>query len=113
MSKRQRHMTRYRLTDRGVATPDGWPPHDVGHGGIGSLLEQTHAADARLRQRAVRQLCPCKLRANYGEVWDRLLAMARDDDPKVRGHILHVLADGSPRSREAEVVSAIEAMQSD
>jgi hypothetical protein len=39
--------------------------------------------------------------------------MTGDPDAKVRSHVLHVLADGSPRELESEVVAAIEGMMHD
>ena len=46
-------------------------------------------------------------------MWDRVLALASDPSPRVRGHAFHLLADGSPRDREAEVVAAIERLTAD
>jgi hypothetical protein len=46
-------------------------------------------------------------------VWNRLLEMAGDEDPKVRGDVFHALCDGSPRSRQAEIVDVLEGMQQD
>ena len=63
--------------------------------------------------RPVQQLCPCHVQTNIPEVWDRLLEMTNDPDPKVRGTILHTLADGSPRERETQIVQAIEGMYHD
>jgi hypothetical protein len=39
--------------------------------------------------------------------------MAADDDFQVRSTVLHVLCDGSPRSREQEVVAALQRLQHD
>ena len=39
--------------------------------------------------------------------------MAADADPKVRNWVLHVLTDGSPRSRQEEVVQVLEQMHDD
>jgi hypothetical protein len=39
--------------------------------------------------------------------------MDTDDDPHARSTVLHVLCDGSPRSREHEVIAALERMQYD
>ena len=78
-----------------------------------SILALTFHPDARVRRKAVQQLCPCHLKANYAPVWERVLAMVGDADPKVRGTVLHVLCDGSPRSREAQVVAALETLQHD
>ena len=61
----------------------------------------------------MRQLCPCHLKHNDAQVWDRLIAMATNDDPQVRSAVLNVLCDGSPRSREQEVIAALQRMQHD
>jgi hypothetical protein len=73
----------------------------------------THSADPRTRIRALHALCPCQLKADYPDVWDRVLEMVSDADPKVRAHVFHVLGDGSPRSREGEVAQALEALHND
>ena len=80
---------------------------------IDFLLGQTKHPDANVRREAVRELCPCELKFNSEVAWDRLLEMASDEDVRVRRNGLHVLCDGSPRSREGEVVQAIEVMQTD
>ena len=80
---------------------------------IEAALRLTHHPDPRVRRDAVHELCPCRLKANHQAVWDRLIAMAGDEDAKVRGQVLHTLADGSPRERERDVVATIEGMQDD
>jgi len=75
-----------------------------------TLLEATWSADAKTRADAARELCPCHLRDNTPVVWDRVLELARDPDLRVRKTVLHMMTDGSPREREAEVVAAIETM---
>jgi hypothetical protein len=77
------------------------------------LLEETRHGDPRVRQTAVRHLCPCHVKRNNHEVWDRMLSMASDPDVKVRRWVLHVLTDGSPRSRKAEVLQILEKMRDD
>ena len=52
------------------------------HIGLDEVLELTRDHDARKRKWAVRQLCPCHLKYNDDQVWDRLIAMAADDDPR-------------------------------
>jgi len=42
-----------------------------------------------------------------------MLAMASDPDVKVRKWVLHILTDGSPRAREAEVLQILGKMQND
>jgi hypothetical protein len=83
------------------------------HADVGTLLDLTFDPDARVRRRAVSQLCPCHLKRNDPRVWDRVLSLAGDPDRNVRNWVLHVLTDGSPRSRIAEVVRALEGMEHD
>lgn len=66
-----------------------------------------------MRCEAARELCPCHVQANHVRVWDRLIALADDPDARVRATILHTLADGSPREREAEIVQTLEKMYHD
>ncbi len=81
--------------------------------GITEALRLTYDPDPKVRAHAVNDLCPCRLKTDYPEVWDRLLSMTSDESPIVRSHVLHVLADGSPRHREPQVVGAIESMHDD
>jgi hypothetical protein len=76
-------------------------------------LGETRHGDPRVRRSAVTHLCPCHVKRNRAEVWDRLLSMASDPDVKVRRWVLHVLTDGSPRSRELDVVQVLGKMCDD
>jgi HEAT repeat protein len=76
-------------------------------------LELTRHPDPRVRRRALRELCPCDLKANRPAVWDRVIEMAGDPDARVRSAVLHSLCDGSPRERETEVVAALERLAGD
>ena len=80
---------------------------------IGVFLEETHDRDPRVRRTAVTHLCPCHVKHNHDQVWDRMVAMAADPDPNVRNWVLHVLTDGSPRSRQPEVVQALACLRDD
>ena len=80
---------------------------------VQELLGQTYSADARDRAGAVRALCPCHVKRNEPRVWDRMIELACDPDAEVRRQVLHVLADGSPRERERQVVNAIETIAQD
>jgi|SRR3954453_8127950 hypothetical protein len=80
---------------------------------IDGLLESTGSADAAVRAEALRSLCPCHVKRNEPRVWDRILFLVDDPSAKVRGHVLHLLADGSPRERESDAVAAIERLQQD
>jgi hypothetical protein len=76
-------------------------------------LARTYDADARVRRDAVMHLCPCHLKHNVTAVWDRLVAMGADPDRDVRNWVLHVLTDGSPRARAAEVAQVLERLAHD
>jgi len=80
---------------------------------IEGLLERSCSADERERADALQSLCPCHVKRNEPRVWDRILAMVDDPSAKVRSHVLHLLADGSPRERETQVVAAIERLRCD
>jgi hypothetical protein len=80
---------------------------------IADILERTTSPDAAVRAEAVWSLCPCHVKRNEVVIWDRILALVDDPDTKVRSFVFHLLADGSPRDRQQEVVAAIEQFQSD
>lgn len=80
---------------------------------IQHLLAQTYSGDADERARAVRELCPCHLKRNLPEVWGRMIALQTDPERCVRTQVLHVLADGSPREYEAQVVAAVQNLAQD
>ncbi len=80
---------------------------------IDEWLALTRSQDPVVRVRALRDACPCHLKRNVPELWDRLIEMVADEDTKVRSHVFHTLGDGSPRAREAEIVAALERMWSD
>ena len=80
---------------------------------IAAALAQTHDPDPKLRRAALLSLCPCHVRTDVTKIWDRLFEMQTDEDTGVRSVVLHNLTDGSPRSREAEVVEALERLAND
>ena len=78
-----------------------------------AFLSLTYDDDPKVRQVAVRNLCPCHVQGDVPEVWDRLLEMTSDDDEGVRHDVLHTLVDGSPRRIRESVVEALEQMARD
>lgn len=74
---------------------------------VPDTLLQLENPDPAVRRTALRELCPCHLRRNIPAVWDRVLGLVHDEDVRVRGAILHLLADGSPLARTDEVVWAM------
>ncbi len=85
----------------------------IGKDDRSDLLQLTHSKAAKERARAIRQLCPCRIKQHDQAVWDRVFELAKDEAAVVRRHVLHLLADGSPRVLEERVVAAIEGMQLD
>jgi HEAT repeats len=80
---------------------------------VNELVGLTHDRDPKVRKVALTNLCPCHVRAEFPEAWDRILEMVADPDPMVRSVVVHMLADGSPRHRQAEVVLALQALRND
>lgn len=80
---------------------------------ITELITLSRDPDPRTRKIAVMNLCPCHVRANIPDAWDRVLAMTHDPDPMVRRAVVHMLADGSPQERSAEVVTALDELRGD
>ena len=80
---------------------------------IAEALDLSYSRDHRDRAEAVRALCPCKLKSDYPQVWDRLIEMASDEHVQVRKNVFHVLADGSPRYREQQIVEVMQGMRND
>lgn len=80
---------------------------------IEELLEATRDGNLKIRKSALLKLCPCRVKANNSEIWDRLLSMRSDKDSGVRSIVLHNLCDGSPKNRHEEIVSAVEEFAQD
>ena len=80
---------------------------------VKGLLDLTYDDDPRVRQVAIRNLCPCHIQGDVPEVWDRLLDLVDDSDDGVRHDVLHTLVDGSPRRLTFKVVEALEVMAKD
>ncbi len=80
---------------------------------IAKLLEATRSAHPKVRKAAARDLCPCQIKVNNSDAWNRVIEMTADPDCEVRRIALHAILDGSPRSRRAEVIRALESMYHD
>jgi hypothetical protein len=77
------------------------------------LLTQSRSADPRQRLAALREFCPCQVRKEVDQLWERVLEMTGDPDDQVRYQVLHTLCDGSPRAREEQVIDALRSMRND
>jgi len=80
---------------------------------VEDFLANTRSEDPKVRKLYLRELCPCHVKRDVDVVWDRIIDMVDDPSPDVRYQVMHNLCDGSPASRESEVVAALEKMHND
>ena len=77
------------------------------------LLGLSFDEDPLVRRLALKNLCPCHVRRERTDVWDRVFALADDPDPGVRHDAIHALTDGSPRDLGPRVHAALERARTD
>eukprot|EP01103_Thecamoeba_quadrilineata_P019439 TRINITY_DN7878_c0_g1_i1.p1 TRINITY_DN7878_c0_g1~~TRINITY_DN7878_c0_g1_i1.p1 ORF type:complete len:246 (+),score=40.27 TRINITY_DN7878_c0_g1_i1:54-740(+) len=77
------------------------------------FMQGTYSDDPRQRISTLRTICPCRVKKDVDEFWSRIISMVNDPDPEVRYQVLHNLCDGSPNSKEFEIIEAIEKMHYD
>jgi hypothetical protein len=80
---------------------------------VEGFLALTYDDDPRVRQVAIRNLCPCHIQGDVEPVWDRLLELSADPDDGVRHDVLHNLVDGSPRRMREQVVEVLDRLAKD
>ena len=80
---------------------------------INEIIQLSRHEDKEVRFAAVKQFCPCKVRKDIEEFWDRVFEMINDEDPRIRGQILHTICDGSPEHIEIRVSDALEKFNQD
>ncbi len=95
----------------GVGLPAGEGRTD--RDAIDGLLELSRSEESRIRQLACRNLCTCHVRADDDRVWPRLLELAGDPDPLVRGDVIHAITDSTPARRVPAVIHVLESRHND
>jgi hypothetical protein len=75
---------------------------------VRELLELASSDDAEERLVAAKFLCPCHVRGRDEEIWETVLTLMGDDDPRVRFAAWHTLEDGGV-PREPGVLEMLEA----
>ena len=70
---------------------------------IEELIELSRCPDENVRLKAVQQMCPCRVRTDQPDFWQRLFELAEDESVKVRYQVLHNMCDGSPEGYEDKV----------
>jgi len=80
---------------------------------VSGYIAATRSSDPRVRKLALKNMCPCRVLKDVDVIWDRVLEMTVDEDVGVRYQTVHSLCDGSPRSREEQIVAALRGMRND
>ncbi|CAF1226907.1 unnamed protein product [Rotaria sordida] len=80
---------------------------------IKTILELTNHVDPIVRQRALREICPCRVKDDIDAFWERVMEMIDDPADNVREQVLHTLCDGSPDHMEMKVLDALEKFNRD
>lgn len=110
---RPRRIAR-RKQQRESDQPDSVPCNFAEIDDISVIIALTKHEDPRIRVRALREMCPCRVWEDIDAFWDRIFEMAQEEtDTGVRKQVLHTLCDGSPAHREHDVINAVEAFNRD
>ena len=80
---------------------------------VDEVIELTRHESCAVRVAALREMCPCHVKADVPDFWRRVFEMATDDDLAVRKQVMHTVCDGSPATVEAEVMAVVEAFSHD
>ena len=75
---------------------------------IDVIIELSKHPNAQVRKKSLFQMCPCRVKGDINNFWDRVFDMVNDSDPIVRAQVLHTLCDGSPNHLEYKVIECIE-----
>mmetsp|Transcript_33039 Transcript_33039/g.29279 ORF Transcript_33039/g.29279 Transcript_33039/m.29279 type:complete len:106 (-) Transcript_33039:52-369(-) len=77
------------------------------------IIALTAAKDPKIRLKATQEMCPCHVKADREEFWNRIIELATDSDEKIRYQVLHNLCDGSPPHLESRIVETLEIFNRD
>ncbi|CAF1069914.1 unnamed protein product [Didymodactylos carnosus] len=80
---------------------------------IDTILALTNHVDPVVRQRALKEIRPCRVKDDIDIFWARVLEMIDDPANNVREQVLHTLCDGSPDHMEMQVLVALEIFNRD
>ena len=56
---------------------------------IETIIELTNHVDPIVRQRALKEICPCRVKDDIDLFWERVLEMINDPADKVREQVCH------------------------
>lgn len=75
---------------------------------VNEVIALSRHPDPMVRQRALREMCPCRVKDDLTEFWDRVVEMRDDPAENVRQQVMHTICDGSPNHMEATVAELLE-----
>ena len=76
-------------------------------------IEKTRSENPKVRHNALKEMCPCHVKADIDLFWNRIFEMVSDEDDNVRWQVLHTICDGSPLHLENKVADALEVFNRD
>lgn len=77
------------------------------------VLSLSYNKNDEIRLKALQRLCPCRVKDEYEQFWNRIFQMVDDTSPKIRYQVLHNICDGSPDTMEERVRDALEIFNRD
>ncbi|ESO84907.1 hypothetical protein LOTGIDRAFT_235977 [Lottia gigantea] len=80
---------------------------------IETIIDLTKHEHPQVRKRALREMCPCRVKKDHEDFWNRVFEMMDDEDKDVRQQVLHTLCDGSPAHLEYAIADALEKFNHD
>jgi len=80
---------------------------------VNTIITLTKDENPQIRVAALKNMCPCRVKADVDLFWTRVIEMVNDIDASVRYQVLHTLCDGSPSHRETDIMAAIEVFNRD
>ncbi|XP_059169870.1 uncharacterized protein LOC131951467 [Physella acuta] len=80
---------------------------------IDVIIDLTKHSNPLVRQKALREMCPCRVKKDISDFWTRVFEMLSDSEENVRYQVLHTLCDGSPEHLEHEISEALEVFNRD
>ena len=77
------------------------------------IITESRDTNPKLRLKALKQMCPCKVLDDFDKLWTRIFEMVDDTDSDIRYQVLHTICDGSPSHLETKVAESLEKFNHD
>lgn len=80
---------------------------------VNVIIALSKHPEAIVRKKSLVEMCPCRVKEDIDKFWVRVFEMIDDEDPIVRGQVLHTICDGSPNHMEPKIAEALEIFNRD